>query len=795
MNASLIRFKLSRFSLHRVQHQPSHFLHSSAPSFYDQKFSCSSVKIKDGFKRLSRTDPQNFNAYADACGSLFKACASESAISEGRLLHGHVAKMGLCSDTFVSIKLLIMYIKCSSPIDSSRAFSDVPGFHVVAWNCMVASHAESGRFDVARKLIEEMPQTNIITWTAMISGLMKFGRVGDAMEYFERIPEQSVVSCTAMISGYVQNGYYEDALIAFLEMVERGIMPNMFTFVSIISGYVGLRAFEVGRSVLTMIVKLGLEHDPSICNSLITLHVRLREVDVARRIFDRMSTKNVVSWTAMLDSYVEAGELDEARRLFDEMPHKNEISWSAMIARYCQHGDPAEALDLYGQMLSSGFNPNLSTLSSLLSAAASLESLSVGMKLHGYVVKIGIENDVFIGSPLIDMYSKSGKTRDARQVFEIMPYKSTVCWNSMITGYSYNNELEEATKMFDEIPERNIVSWNAIIAGYVQNEHCERALEIFNEMQLAGAIPNMSTFSSTLRACASVASLEKGSNFHGKMVKLGIQYGVFMGTALLDMYAKSGDITSARQVFRRMTERNEISWTAMIQALADNGLAEESIALFEEMQQEKVIPTELTFLGVLFACAHCGLVEKGWHYFKLMQSVYHIKPRGKHYSCMVDLLARDGRLTEAEEFIKAMPFQPEANAWAALLNACSIHGNEEIAERAAMRLWELEKENSAGYILLSNIYAAAGRWNDVSRIRRLMKENGLKKSPGCSWVEVKDQVHAFLVGDEGHPLSIEIYRTLDLLTSEMMLLEEAGFMDLKTIDSDTQANVELHCTS
>ncbi|CAN6446200.1 unnamed protein product [Victoria cruziana] len=777
MNARLIRLSPSRFFLHRIQRQPSHLLHS--PASFDHRNFSFSVKIKDGIKRLSRTDPQNFNAYADACGYFFKACASESAISEGRLLHGHVIKMGFCSDTFVAIKLLIMYVKCCSPVDSVRAFSNVPGFHIVAWNCMVASHAESGRFDEAGKLIEEMPQTNIITWTAMISGFMKFGRVDDALECFQRIPEQSVVSCTAMISGYVQNGYYEDALISFLEMVGCGILPNKFTFVSIISGYVGLREFEIGRSVLTMIVKLGLEHDPSICNSLITLHVRLREVDVARKIFDGMRMKDVVSWTAMLDSYVEAGELDQARQLFNEMPHKNEVSWSAMIARYCQHGDPAEALDLYEQMLSAGCKPNLSTLSSLLSAAASLESLNIGMKLHGYVFKIGIENDVFIGSPLIDMYSKSGKTRDARQVFELIPYKSTVCWNSMITGYSYNNELEEAMEMFDEIPEKNIVSWNALIAGYVQNEHCERALVLVNEMQLTGTVPNMSTFSSTLRACASIASLEKGTNFHGKIVKLGIQYGVFMGTALLDMYAKSGDITSARQVFRRMTERNEISWTAMIQALADNGLAEESIALFEEMKQEKITPTELTFLGVLFACAHCGLVEKGWRYFKSMQSVYHIKPRGKHYSCMVDLLARDGRLTEAEVFIKAMPFQPEANAWAALLNACSIHGNEEIAERAAMQLWELEKENSAGYILLSNIYAAAGRWNDVSRVRRLMKEKGMKKSPGCSWVEVKDQVHAFLVGDEGHPLSMEIYRTLDLLTSEMMLLGAAGLMDLE----------------
>ncbi|XP_077242724.1 pentatricopeptide repeat-containing protein At2g13600-like [Tasmannia lanceolata] len=727
------------------------------------------IKRAVGFN-LSFINPNTaFQSYIETCGSLFKACPHHNPISSGQALHGHVIKMGISSDRFIAIKLLIMYLNCKKSIELDKIFREIDGFDIVAWNCMISAHAQVGNFEEACRLFDEMPDRNAVSWTALIAGFMKFGKIDDAIWYFERNPFQNVVSWTATISGLIRNGSNFKALVLFRRMFGCGIAPNEITFTSVVRACASVGNFRLGRNVLGLIVKTGFECELSVCNSLITFHLRMGDIDLARHVFYGMEERDVVSWTAILDVYVEMGELREARRIFDEMPDRNEVSWSAMIARYSQNDDFEEALELFYQMVQSGFKPNISCFSSVLSALASLEALQLGKNVHGHVIKTGIEDNVYIGSPLIDMYCKCGKTKDGRRIFDLISERNIVSWNSMVAGYSYNDEFEEAMELFEQIPTKNVVSWNALITGYVQNEHCEKVFDVFDDMLLSGTMPNESTFSSVLRACASLASCEKGKNLHGKIVKLGMQYDVFMGTALTDMYAKSGDIKSSKRVFDRMPEKNEISWTAMIQGLADNGLAEESLVRFEQMKGTTVNPTEFTFLGVLFACSHCGLVDKGFEYFESMKSVYGINPRGRHYTCMVDLLARAGHLSEAEEFIKTMPFQPEANAWAALLSACSKYGNEEIGERIAGKLWELAKENSAGYILLSNIYASARRWNDVSKVRRLMRDKGLKKCGGCSWIEVRNQINTFFVGDECHPESANIYGILELLMAEMIV--------------------------
>ncbi|XP_010248558.1 PREDICTED: pentatricopeptide repeat-containing protein At2g13600-like [Nelumbo nucifera] len=713
-----------------------------------------------------------FQAYLETCVSLLKNFSNQGLAREGRILHAHLLKMGVSSNRYIAIKLLIMYLNCKKTLDVDRILKELGEFDIVAWNCMISAHIENGNLEGARRLFDEMPKRNEVSWTALIAGFMKFGRVDDSMWYFERNPFQNVVSWTAAISGFVQNGLNFDALKLFQEMLESGILPNEVTFTSLVRACTSLGDTGLGRSVFGLIVKTGFEHNISVCNSLITLHLRMGEVDLARMVFDQMEERDVVSWTASIDLYIKTGDLMEARRIFDEMPERNEVSWSMMIARYNQSGEAEEASKLFKRMVHNGFKPNISCLSSILSALASLEALLPGKSIHGHAIKVGIEKDVFIGSTLIDMYCKCGQTLDGRQAFDSISDRNLVSWNSMVAGYSLNGQLEEAKELFEQIPKRNIVSWNTIVAGYVQNEHCEHVLEVFNEMLLSGEIPNQSTFSSVLRACASLASIEKGRNLHGKIIKLGIQQDVFVGTALTDMYAKSGDIVSSKSVFNRMPEKNEISWAAMIQGLADNGFAEDSLILFEEMKRSaRVAPTELVFLAVLFACAHCGLVDKGFQYFESMERIYGIKPRGRHYTCMVDMLARSGRLSEAEKFIEAMPFQPEANAWAALLSGCSIYKNEDMAERTARKLWELMEENSAGYILLSNIYASVGRWNDVSKVRKLMREKGLKKIGGCSWVEVRNQVHSFYCEDGCHTQSAEIYGILELLMSEMMVFQ------------------------
>ncbi|KAL6007083.1 hypothetical protein ACLOJK_032579 [Asimina triloba] len=747
--------------------------HCNAPANFHPTSSSSCIQMKLTVGCLSSINPiKSLNAYVQACGSLLKECSKPTSIKRGQSLHGHAIKMGISSHRFIEIKLLIMYLNSKRSADVEKIFEKIDGFDLIAWNCMISNYAQLGRLDDARLLFDNMPERNAVSWTTLTAAFMKFGRVDEAFQYFARDPFQNVVSWTAVVSGLVQNGLNFDALVLFNQMREAGVAPNEITFTCIVRACVSVGNFELGKSILGLIVKTGFEHNRSVSNSLITFYLRMGEIDLAKKVFNEMEEKDVVSWTSILDVYVEIGDLEAARHIFNEMPEKNEVSWSAMIARYSQNGHAEESLKLFSSMVESGFKPNVSCFSSVLSALASLETLQLGKNVHGHVIKIGIEDDVFIAGPLIDMYCKCGKTYDGRRVFDLILQKNVVCWNSMVAGYSYNAQFAEAKELFEQIPMRNIISWNALISGYVQNELCEEVFEVFDNMLVSGMVPNGSTFSTVLRACASLASLEKGKNLHGKIVKQGIQYEVFMGTALTDMYAKSGDIESSKKVFYRMPEKNEISWTAMIQGLADNGLAKESLVRFEEMLEKGENPSELIFLGVLFACSHCGFVEKGLHYFKSMEPVYGIKPKGRHYTCVVDLLARAGRLSEAEEFIRSMPFQAEANAWASLLSACGIYGNEEIGERTAAKLWEMEKDNSAGYILLSNIYASAGRWGDVSRVRKLMRQKGLKKSGGCSWIEVREQVHTFFVGGESHPESIEVYAILDLLMYEMIVSKQ-----------------------
>ncbi|KAK9117212.1 hypothetical protein Sjap_016159 [Stephania japonica] len=716
---------------------------------------------------VSSSAAKALKSYKEKCVFLLRACSSQGWVHGGRSLHGHLIKMGISSDRSVAAKILLMYLNFEKYVEVDVMINELGGFDLVVWNCMISASLEKGRVDKACRLFDEMLERNKFSWTGLVAGLMRCGRVNEAAEYFGRNPFRDVVSWTAMIHGYVQNGMNCSALKVFCRMLDCGILPNEVTFTCIVKGCIGLGDFGFGKSVLGLILKCGLENNLSVCNCLITFHLRMGETELARRIFDRMEERDVVSWTSILDVYVEMGKLIEARGIFDDMPERNEISWSTMIARYSQNGDAEEALILFKQMLHDGIRPNMSCFSSILSVSATLAALELGMCIHSNAIKFGSETDVSVGSSLIDMYCKCGMTEDGRWAFDSILVKNVVSWNSMVFGYSLNGLIDEARELFEKIPNRNTISWNTMIAGFVQSEYCDKVLDVFNEMLLSGERPNASTFSSVLRACASIASLEKGKNIHGKIIKLGIHYEVFMGTALIDMYAKSGDIESSRSVFDRMHEKNEITWTAMIQGLADNGLAMESLILFEEMQRSDVIPTELMFLAVLFACSHCGLVDKGFRYFESMEKIYGIKPRGRHYTCMVDLLARSGRLREAETFIEAMPFQPEANAWAALLSGCSTYKNEEIAERIAKKLRELGEENSAGYVLLSNIYASAGRWKDVAMVRKLLRDKGLKKMGGCSWIEVRNEVCSFHCEDGQRLLPSGIYGILELLMSQI----------------------------
>eukprot|EP01018_Ginkgo_biloba_P036819 Gb_28171 [translate_table: standard] len=555
---------------------------------------------------------------------------------------------------------------------------------------------------------------------------------------------------------------------------------DSFTYTCLLQGLINQKALSEGKLVHAHIIQTGFKcRDVFLCNTLVSMYSKCT---------------NVV----------------DGRRVFDQLPKRNVVSWTSMIAAYAKQGHAEEAWKLFNQMQRTGIQPNHFTFASVLPACANLAALK---GIHEEIIRSGFQYDVFLGNSLVDTYAKCGSIENARCVFDKMlqrdviswtamiagyaqsghvdealelfqkmpernvvswtamvagyaqiglveeaqkffqemPERNVVSWNAMIAGYAQNGNAEEALKLFQEMPERNTVSWNAMIAGYAQNGHSEEALKFFRQMQLAGVKPNSMTFASVLPAYASVAALEQGMEIHEEIMKSGFESDVFVGNALVDMYAKCGSMENARILFDKMPQRDVVSWNAVIAGYAMHGCDKEALELFRQMQHSRTKPDHVTFVGVLSACCHSGLVDEGWQYFDCMSQYYHITPTMEHYGCMVDLLGRAGRLDEAQDFIYKMPIKADVNVWRCLLGACRIHNNIEVGECVAVHLFELDPENSAPYVLLSNIYAAVGRWDGIEKVRKMMKDRMVKKKPGCSWIEVNKQVHTFLVGDRSHP--------------------------------------------
>eukprot|EP01018_Ginkgo_biloba_P008630 Gb_28771 [translate_table: standard] len=471
--------------------------------------------------------------------------------------------------------------------------------------------------------------------------------------------------------------------------------------------------------------------------------------------------------------YAQNGHVNEALKLFQQMPERDVVSWTTMIAGYAQNGYFDKALNHFRRMQLTGVETNSDTFTSVLPACANLVSLHYGKEVHENIIRSGFQSDVFVGSAIVDMYAKCGKIDDARHVFDKMPERNVVTWNALIAGYAQDARFDMALELFQKMPIRNVVSWTAMIAGYAQGGHSGEALGFFREMQLTRVTPDSDTFASVLPACANLVILHAGKEVHENIIRSGFQSDIFVGNALVDMYAKCGSIENARQVFDKMPRQDVISWTAMIVGYAMHGHGKEALQLFKQMQQSGTKPDNVTFVGVLSACCHAGLVDDGYQFFGVMSRDYHIAPAMEHYCCMVDLLGRAGHLDEAQDFINKMPIEPNAAVWGSLLGSCRVHTNIELGKCVAEHLFELDPNNPAHYVTLSNIYATAGKWDDVEKVRKMMKARRVKKMPGCSWIEVNNKVYTFVIGDRSQPEMQEIYTKLDILSGQM---KEAGYV-------------------
>ncbi|XP_071731183.1 pentatricopeptide repeat-containing protein At3g62890-like [Rutidosis leptorrhynchoides] len=494
---------------------------------------------------------------------------------------------------------------------------------------------------------------------------------------------------------------------------------------------------------------------------------------------------------------------DSSLQVFHQVPNPNVFVWNSTMKACLDHNKFELALLIYVNMVGSDTKPNKFTYPMLFKACMVVNCVEKGIGIHCHVVKNGFMDDMYVKSAAIQMYSSFGRLIEARMVldygefdvvcfnamvdgymkcgddesarvlFESWTKKNVGSWNVMVTGLAKCGRVDEARKVFDEMPQRDEISWSAMIDGCNKNGRFKEALEVFRQMQKEKVELKKFVLSSVALACANIGSLDQGKWIHGYIRRKSIELDVVLGNAILDMYAKLGRLDLAWDVFETMKKREISSWNAMIGALAMHGRAKDAIELFVEMEKQRVKPDEITFVGLLNACAHGGLLDAGFGYFNRMQEVYKIEPTVNHYGCIVDLLGRVGQLAEAEELISTMPMAPSPAVWGALLGACKVHGNVDIGERIGKMLINLEPQNGGGYVLLSNIYAKAGRWEDVEKLRALMKEKGVKTITGRSTIDLNGVLHEFKIGESDHPRIREIYAMVDEM---IMKLEVEGYV-------------------
>ncbi|XP_008800173.2 putative pentatricopeptide repeat-containing protein At3g49142 [Phoenix dactylifera] len=556
--------------------------------------------------------------------------------------------------------------------------------------------------------------------------------------------------------------------------------------------------------------------------------------DLHSRLLDRSLASHPSVQIKLMRAYAACGDPARARRVFDGASAKTTIFFNVMIRSYVTHGLHREALLLFSQMARLyRVKADHYTFPCALKACSDSENLQGGLQIHGAVAKLGLDANLFVGNTLISLYSKCGCSDDAFRLFGEMSHRDVVSWNAMIAGYAQNGQFERAIeackemvavgrpkpdagtmasilpamlntertnvvfvrKMFDEMPRKGLVSWNAMIAIYANNSMAAEAMNLFLLMEKEGVEPDAVTFASVLPSCGETSALAVGVRIHEFIKRKRMCPNLVLENALMDMYANCGCLKTSREVFDGMKGRDVVSWTSIIAAYGIHGNGREAISLFEQMQESGLKPDHIAFVSVLAACSHAGLLDEGRYYFKCMTDQYQMVPRIEHFACMVDLLGRAGCIEEAYDFIRQMSIEPNERVWGALLGACRVHSNMSIGLVAADNLLRLVPDQAGYYVLLSNIYARAGKWEDVMSVRSIMVSKGIKKIPGCSNVELRDRVHTFHVGDRSHPQSKDIYAKLDVLMGRMKELgyvaeTEAALHDVE--EEDKEGHLSMH---
>lgn len=679
-------------------------------------------------------------------------------LKKGQTLHAHIIKTGHFSSTHIANTLINLYAKCQHLPQSNLIFQDIQEKDIVSYNTLINAYSQLGCaqnsifvikfFKLLKSEFGLVPDDHtfpgvcnaasnmldlfvgqqvhsvaikigscydVFVGSSLVNMYCKLGVVCDARIVFDRMTERNSVTWASMISGYAMERLVCGALEVFkMLMWEDMGGVNEFVFTSVLSALTSSDDICIGKQLHCIVIKLGYSFVSSVGNAIVTM-------------------------------YVKCGILKDAFMSFELVSDKNSITWTAMITGFAQSGDCEQALSLFSKMQFFGVKFNESTLVAVLNVCSDSGGLELGNQLHAYLVKSGFESRIHVMTTLVGMYAKCCCVGDAR-------------------------------KVFDNLHKPDIVLWTSMIGGYIQAEENECAIDLYCKMQKEGVVPNELTMARVLKACANLVGLEQGKQIHAHTIKFGFGLELPVGSALLMMYAKCGSLKDGNLVFRRMPNKDVVSWNSMISGLAQNGCAHESLELFQEMQLKNTTPDSITFVHILNACSHKGLVERGWLYFKMMSNEYDIAPRVEHFACMVDILTRAGKLYEAKELIETTTFHHGLHLWRILLSGCRNYRDYELGAYAGEKLIELGSGESSTYVLLSSIYEVLGRREDVERVRKMMKLREVSKVHGCSWIELKNHVHVFVVGDQLHPKIEQIRVDLQTLSEQM---KKEGYGPLK----------------
>nr|GMD80065.1 pentatricopeptide repeat-containing protein At5g55740, chloroplastic [Ipomoea batatas] len=746
---------------------------------------CKDGQLQQAVDLLNRMEAQELRIGPEFYGELLQGCVYRRELHLGQQFHAKILKNGkfFAKNEFIETKLVIFYAKCDLFDVSSNLFSRLRLKNEFSWAAMIGLYSRVGLFEDALWGFIEMQENGISAdnfvlpnvlkacgalnnagfgkcvhgqvWKLNFDGCVfvasslidmygKCGALDDARKVFDNMSKRNVVAWNSIIGSYMQNGFNEEAIQIFNEMRIEGFEPSRVTLSSILTTSANLRALKVGKQVHAIAIQNGLDLDNILGTSLINFYAKVGLASDAELVFSRMTEKDVVAWNLLIFCYVQSGEVEKA-------------------------------LYLCREMRSAGLLYDCVTLSSLLSASTNLRDLNLGKAAHCFCIRNNFETDAVVASSIVDMYAKCKRITDARQVFDSTADKDIVSWNTLLAAYAEMGFSGETLKLFYQMQldgvQQNIISWNLVILGFLRNGQINEATDMFLQMKASGIHPNHITYTTFITGLSQIGFGNEAIMFFQQMLEAGLEPTSASIVGVLSACTNMASLLCGKaihgQIFDAISVKEIALYNAMISGYALHGRAVQALGLFEHLKQEGVEPDNITFTTVLASCCHTGLVNEGLNVFHEMVSVYNVKPSMQHYGCLATLLSRCGNVYEALHVVQKMPFDPDGHALGSLLAACRELGESELEEHIAKSLIKMFPDNSGNYVALSNAYATSGRWDEVSELRDLMKRKGLRKSPGCSWIQNGNELHAFVAGDRSHSQTPEIYAVLALLEMEM----------------------------